>query len=186
MNSILQPCPAAGTMTASQQGDDAVSAAPPLHIRAAEHADCATILEFIVALAEYERLRHEVTATVADLERTLFGERPGAEVVIAEWRGEAAGFALFFPSYSTFLARPGIYLEDLFVHPHLRGHGIGLSLLRHLARLAVERGCGRLDWSVLTWNEPAIRFYERIGARAMRDWTQYRLDGERLRALAAA
>lgn len=156
----------------------------PLRIRAATRADCATILDFIVALADYEKLRHQVVATVADLERTLFGERPGAEVVIAEWQGEPAGFALFFPNYSTFLARPGIYLEDLFVHPRFRGHGIGFALLRHLAGLAVARGCGRLDWSVLDWNETAIRFYEQIGARALGDWTTYRLDGEQLESLA--
>ena len=155
-----------------------------LRVRAAHRDDCATIHAFIVALAEYEQLRHEVVATVDDLERTLFGAQPGAEVILAEWRGEAAGFALFFPNYSTFLARPGIYLEDLFVHPHMRGRGIGLSVLRHLARLAVERGCGRLDWSVLDWNEPAIRFYRRLGARGMSDWTQYRLDGTHLHALA--
>lgn len=158
----------------------------PLRIRPAERADCALILEFIVALADYEKLRHECVATMGALQETLFGARPGAEVLIAEWREEPAGFSLYFPNYSTFLARPGIYLEDLFVHPRYRGHGIGVALLRHLARLAVARGCGRLDWSVLDWNEPAIRFYRRIGARALDDWTQFRLDGDALKTLASA
>lgn len=157
-----------------------------LKIRPARRRDCPVILEFIVALAEYECLRHEVTATVTDLERTLFSPRPSAEVVIAEWDGNPAGFALFFSNYSTFLARPGLYLEDLFVRPECRGRGIGLALLRHLARLALVRGCGRLDWSVLGWNAPAIAFYRRIGARPLDEWTQFRVDGDRLQALAAA
>ncbi|MEJ8566677.1 GNAT family N-acetyltransferase [Elongatibacter sediminis] len=162
-----------------------MSESSQLVIRQARAQDAPQILEFIIALAEYEKLRDEVVATVEDLEQTLFGPRPAAEVVIAERNGEPAGFALFFPSYSTFLARPGIYLEDLFVLPAQRGAGIGLALLRHLARLAVDRGCGRLDWSVLDWNEPAIGFYRRIGARGLDDWTQFRLDGESLTALAA-
>ena len=156
----------------------------PLHIRAARKEDCATILHFIRELAEYEKLLHAVVATEAELSRTLFGPRPGAEILIAEWQGTAAGFALFFPNYSTFLARPGIYLEDLFVLPQFRGNGIGLGLLRSLAKIAVDRDCGRLDWSVLDWNEPAIRFYLGIGARALDDWTQYRLDGASLRRMA--
>ena len=157
-----------------------------LHVRAARQDDCGTILHFIRALAEYEKLLHAVVATEATLMRTLFGPHPGAEVLIAEWNGEAAGFALFFPNYSTFLARPGIYLEDLFVLPQFRGYGIGLGLLRRLAQLAVERDCGRLDWSVLDWNEPAIRFYRDIGARALDDWTQFRLEGASLRQMAGA
>ena len=155
-----------------------------LHIRTAAREDCGTILHFIRKLAEYEKLLHAVVATEAALLRTLFGPQPGAEVLIAEWKGEAAGFALFFPNYSTFLARPGIYLEDLFVMPHFRGHGIGLGLLRRLAQIAVERDCGRLDWSVLDWNEPAIHFYRSLGARALDDWTQFRLEGESLKRVA--
>lgn len=155
-----------------------------LHIRKAERRDCAIILQFIKALAEYEKLLHEVVATEAKLADTLFGEHPGAEVMIAEWSKEPAGFALFFHNYSTFLSQPGIYLEDLFVYPQFRGHGIGKSLLIYLAEVAVERHCGRLDWSVLDWNEPAIRFYKSIGARAMDDWTQFRLAGKSLENLA--
>jgi len=155
-----------------------------LIIRNAVREDCAVILHFIRALAEYEKLLHEVVATQDTLAETLFGDQPGAEILIAEWDGQAAGFALFFHNYSTFLARPGIYLEDLFVHPEFRGHGIGKHLLTRLAGLAVERGCGRLDWSVLDWNEPAIRFYQGIGARALDDWTQFRLDGEALAEMA--
>ena len=153
-------------------------------IRPADKSDAALILSFIQGLAEYEKLAHEVVGTEQDLRRTLFGEQPSAEVLIAEYEGTPAGFALFFTSYSTFLARPGIYLEDLFVLPEYRGHGIGNTLLAFLAGLVVERKMGRLDWSVLDWNEPAIKFYEQIGARGLTDWTQYRLDGEALRQLA--
>jgi len=153
---------------------------PQLEIRPAARGDSELILDFIRALADYERLSHEVVATARRIENTLFGERPGAEVVIAEWGGEPAGFALFFPNYSTFLGQPGIYLEDLFVHPEFRGRGIGKALLIHLAGLVVERGWGRLDWSVLDWNQPAIDFYVALGARAMGDWTQYRLQGKAL------
>ncbi len=153
-------------------------------IRPATSDDAALILSFIQGLAEYEKLAHEVVGTEQDLRRTLFGDRPSAEVLIAEYAGKPSGFALFFTSYSTFLARPGIYLEDLFVLPGHRGHGIGKSLLAYLAGLVVERDMGRLDWSVLDWNEPAIKFYEQIGARGLTDWTQYRLDGKTLRQLA--
>jgi GNAT superfamily N-acetyltransferase len=158
-------------------------------IRPATAADVPVILELIRGLAEYERLAHEAVATEDDLRRTLFGERPVAEVVLAELAAEApapaAGFALFFHNYSTFLGRPGIYLEDLFVRPELRGRGIGRRLLEHLARLAVERDCGRLEWSVLDWNEPAIRFYRSIGAGPMDGWTVQRVTGDGLAALAA-
>jgi GNAT superfamily N-acetyltransferase len=157
----------------------------PLTIRPAAEADCALILEFIVALAVYEKLEHEVVATEAQLRRTLFGKRPAAEVLIAEWEGQPAGFALFFTNYSTFLGRPGTYLEDLFVHEKFRGNGIGKALLKHLAALTVERDGGRFEWSVLDWNEPSIRFYEALGARGMPEWVQYRLDGDALRAIAA-
>lgn len=156
-----------------------------LHIRSARREDCATILHFIKALAEYEKLLHKVVATEALLANTLFGEHRGAEVLIAEWHEEPAGFALFFSNYSTFLAQPGIYLEDLFVQPRFRGHGIGKSMLCYLAKLAVLRKCGRLDWSVLDWNEDAIRFYRSLGAKAMDDWTQFRLEGSFLRTMAS-
>jgi GNAT superfamily N-acetyltransferase len=155
-----------------------------LAIRPALSADAGLIHQFIFELAEYERMAHEVVGTAEDVARTLFGPRPAAEVVIAEWQNQPAGFALFFPNYSTFLAQPGMYLEDLFVRPGFRGRGIGKALLSHLAQLSLERGYGRLDWSVLDWNEPAIRFYRSIGARGLDAWTQYRLDGDALKALA--
>ncbi|MGH7628627.1 MAG: GNAT family N-acetyltransferase [Gemmatimonadales bacterium] len=142
------------------------------------------ILEFIRGLAEYERLAHAVVATEESLRKSLFGPGPDAEVVIAWVGDEPAGFALFFHNYSTFLGQRGLYLEDLFVTPAFRGHGVGRRLLQHLARLAVERGCGRFEWWVLDWNEPAIRFYESLGARPMSDWTVYRMTGNALRALA--
>ena len=157
-----------------------------LALRAATAADSALVLGFIRELAEYERLAHEVVATEDDLARTLFGPAPAAEVVIASWDGEPVGFALFFPSYSTFLARPGLYLEDLYVRPSHRGRGIGLALLRHLAGLAVEREYGRFEWSVLDWNAPAIRFYESVGAVPLAEWTRYRLAGDALSSFATA
>jgi GNAT superfamily N-acetyltransferase len=155
-----------------------------LSIRFAGPGDCGVILGFIRALAEYERLAHEVTADEAQLRATLFGARPGAEVLIAELAGAPVGFALFFPSYSTFLARPGLYLEDLFVEPAARGRGCGLALMAALARLAVQRGYGRFEWSVLDWNRPALDFYEKLGARPQSEWTVQRLVGEPLAALA--
>jgi GNAT superfamily N-acetyltransferase len=153
-------------------------------IRFGNPADVATIAELIRALARYEKLEHEVTMTEERLAVALFGERPYAETLIAEIGGEPVGFALFFHSFSTFLAQPGVYLEDLFVMPELRGSGIGRSLLGRLAQIAVERGCGRLEWAVLNWNHDAIRFYERLGAKPNSDWTIYRLAGEPLRSLA--
>lgn len=153
-------------------------------IRDATPNDVHTIAELIRALAEYERLAHEVVLDEAELRAHLFGERRYAEVVLAEEAGEVVGFALFFHNYSTFLGKPGIYLEDLFVRPEHRGGGHGKALLAHLARLAVERGCGRLEWSVLDWNEPSIAFYESLGAVAMDEWTVHRLSGDVLRALA--
>jgi len=155
-----------------------------LRIRAGERADVPLIAELIRGLAEYERLADEVKMTEDKLERTLFGERRYAETLIAEDDGRPVGFALFFHNYSTFLAQPGIYLEDLFVRPEHRGSGVGRALLEALARTAVERGCGRMEWAVLDWNESAIGFYERLGARPNSDWTVYRLTGEALRALA--
>lgn len=156
----------------------------PIRIRPATADDAPLVVDLIHGLAEYERLAHECIADEARVRATLFGDRPEAEVVIAELDGRPAGFALFFHNYSTFLARRGLYLEDLFVYPDLRGHGIGRALLAHLARLAVERGCGRLEWSVLDWNEPAIRFYRSLGAVPMEEWTVYRVTGEALAKLA--
>jgi GNAT superfamily N-acetyltransferase len=134
----------------------------------------------IQGLAEYEKLSHVCCATEEQLRRTLFGERPAAEVLLAELNGECVGFALFFANYSTFLAQPGIYLEDLFVKPYARGRGAGLSLLIELAKLAIERGCGRVEWAVLDWNEPSIGFYKKLGAVPMEEWTTFRLTGEPL------
>jgi len=156
-----------------------------LTIREATRADVPLILTFIRELAEYEKLLHEVEATEADLAETLFGSTPRAEVVIAESEGSAAGFALFFHNYSTFAGRPGIYLEDLYVRPAARGKGVGRALLAHLADLALARGCARLEWAVLDWNRAAIAFYESLGARAMDEWTVYRLSGETLRRASA-
>jgi GNAT superfamily N-acetyltransferase len=153
-------------------------------IRPATEDDVPIILSLIRELAAYERLSHEVVATEGLLRESLFGERRGAEVLIACCKGAPAGFALFFHSFSTFLGRPGIYLEDLYVKPKFRGRGIGYALLTHLARLAKERGCGRLEWSVLDWNEPAIKLYKSIGAVPMDEWTVYRLTGEALETLA--
>jgi GNAT superfamily N-acetyltransferase len=156
-----------------------------IRIRPAEPRDIGTIQDFILALAEYERLAHEVRAERAVLEHHLFGPRPTAEVLIAEQDdAEPVGFALFFHNFSTFEGRPGIYLEDLYVAPEARGIGAGKAMLSRLAQLALERDCARLEWAVLDWNEPAIAFYRSIGARAMDDWTVQRLDGDALRALA--
>lgn len=154
-------------------------------IRTATVDDVPLIRELIEGLAEYERLSHECMATDALLHETLFGEKPYAEVIIAEVNEVAAGFALFFHNYSTFLARPGIYLEDLFVRPAMRGHGVGKALLKHLASLAVARNCGRLEWSVLDWNEDAIGFYRSLGARPQDEWTVYRVTGDALTRLAS-
>lgn len=155
-----------------------------LTIRSAKREDVPLIRDFIRQLAEFEKLQHEVTASEENLRSTLFGPKPYAEVLIAEHDGVPAGFALFFHSYSTFLGRPGIYLEDLFVKPSERGRRIGYHLLRHLAAIAVQRGCGRLEWSVLDWNRNAIRFYESLGARERGGWLVYRLDGDALAKLA--
>jgi GNAT superfamily N-acetyltransferase len=154
------------------------------HLRSATSDDVPVIAELIRGLARFEKLEQEVVMTEELLASALFGDRPYAEVVLAEDDGRPVGFALFFHNFSTFLGRPGIYLEDLFVIPEHRGHGIGRMLLAHLARLAVERGCGRLEWAVLDWNRDAIQFYERLGARPNSDWTVYRLAGEALTGLA--
>ncbi len=157
---------------------------PNFSIRSATAADVGKILRFIQDLAEYEKLRHACVATEAFLQETLFGARPYAEVVFACEDGVEVGFALFFHNFSTFLAQPGIYLEDLFVDPSKRGRGYGKKLLQHLARLAVERNCGRVEWAVLNWNQPSIDFYKSLGAKAQDEWQVYRLTGEALSALA--
>ena len=150
----------------------------------ATEADVPAIHGLIRGLAEYERLSHELVATETDILRGLFGSRRFAEVILAKQAGDSLGFALFFHNYSTFLGRPGIYLEDLFVRPDRRGQGIGRQLLVALAQIAVERGCGRLEWSVLDWNESAIGFYRRMGARVLDDWRICRVTGEALGRLA--
>lgn len=157
---------------------------PGLVIREATVADVPLILTFIRALAEYERLLHEAVATEESLRRNLFGERRYAEVVIGELDGEPVSFALFFHNFSTFLGKPGLYLEDLFVKPEARGKGIGKMMLAFLAKLAKERDCGRLEWWVLDWNEPAIKFYGSIGAIPMDEWTVHRVTGDALEQLA--
>ncbi len=159
---------------------------PTAHARieAATARDVAVVRRLIAGLAEYENLSSELTATEDDLRASLFGERPAAEVLLAWVGDEAVGFAVFFQSYSTFLGRPGLYLEDLFVVPERRRRGYGRQLLARVAALAVERGCGRLEWSVLDWNEPARRFYRSLGARPMDEWTVHRLTGDALRRVA--
>jgi GNAT superfamily N-acetyltransferase len=173
-----------------QDGDGAVrqpmqTRIPGFVVRFAEKEDAGLILRFIKGLAEYEKLSHAVTATEDLLRETLFGNRQVAEVLIGEYHGDAVAFALFFHNYSTFLGRPGIYLEDLFVTPEKRGLGFGKVLLAFLAKLAAERKCGRIEWSVLDWNTPAIRFYQKLGAVTMDEWTVHRLTGEALDRLAA-
>ncbi len=155
-------------------------------IRPATERDIPTVLAFIRELADYERLSHEVSATEEDLAEALFGVRPFVEVILGESEGEPVGFALFFHNFSTFLGRPGIYLEDLYVRPEYRGRGVGKALLARLASIAVERRCGRLEWSVLDWNSPSIAFYNSLGAVPMDEWTIYRLTGESLARLAGA
>lgn len=156
-----------------------------VRILPARSEDVPIILNMIRALGDYERLSHEVVATEEGLRNWLFGERPAAEVVLAYADGAVVGFALFFHNFSTFLGRPGLYLEDLFVQPEWRSRGIGRQLLVHLAELAVERGCGRMEWTVLDWNESALRFYERMGARVMKEWQICRLTGDSLSRVAS-
>ena len=156
-----------------------------LHIRHARPEDTSTILRFIRELAEFEKLSHEVVANEAQLESSLFGPNKGStEVLIGEFEGRPVCFALYFQNYSTFLAQPGIYLEDLFVTPSMRSKGFGEAMLKRIAEIAVERNCGRFEWSVLDWNEHAIRFYKRLGAEPMSDWTVFRLTGRALLKLA--
>ena len=156
----------------------------PIDIRPAVPGDIPLVLKFIQELADYERLSHEVTATEDELRSTLFCVRPVAEVVIASHDDVPVGFAVFFATYSTFLGKPGLYLEDLFVRPAARGNGIGRALVEYLARLTVERGWGRFEWRVLDWNEPSIAFYRKLGAEPLEDWTVFRVTGAALRALA--
>ena len=155
-----------------------------LSIREAREADIPTILQFIRDLAEYEKLSHEVVASEENLRDTLFGNRRAAECLLGFHEGEAVCFAIFFHNYSTFKGKAGLYLEDLFVRPAFRGRGFGKAMLQHLARIASERDCARFEWSVLDWNEPAIRFYKSLGAVPMDEWTVFRLSGEALDKLA--
>ncbi len=156
-----------------------------IQIREATAVDVPVILELIRGLADYEKLSDQVTATEEQLRQTLFGARPGADVLLAYVDQICTGFALFFPNYSTFLAKPGIYLEDLYVIPEWRGKGIGRALLSRVAATARERGCGRLEWEVLDWNAPSIGFYKSLGAVPMEEWTKYRVTGEALEKLAS-
>jgi GNAT superfamily N-acetyltransferase len=155
-------------------------------IRPAARNETSLVLEFIRELARYERLEHEVSASETELSEALFGDRRYAEVIFGESGGIPVGFALFFHNFSTFKGRPGIYLEDLFVRPEARGRGIGKALLAYLARTAVERRCSRLEWTVLDWNEPSIRFYRNLGALSMDEWRIFRLTGPALEQLAAS
>lgn len=158
---------------------------PDFEIRAAGVADVPVILSFINKLADYERLAHEVVATEESLRQTLFNSRKTAEVAIGYFQNTPVGLVLFFQNYSTFLGRPGLYIEDLFVDESYRRRGFGAALLRHVARLAIERNCGRLEWSVLDWNKPAVDFYTKLGAVPMSDWTVFRVTGQNLALLAS-
>ncbi len=173
---------AAGLTTA---GEAAVGSTGALVIRPATPDDAATIANLVYELAVYEKLEQYARATPDDFRQHLFGPRPYAEAMMAEVDGEPAGFALFFPTFSTFRGQPGLYLEDIYVKPAHRGQGIGKTLLAALARLAIDRGLGRLEWAVLNWNSPAIGFYHGLGARPLDDWTTYRLSDAPLTALAA-
>ena len=153
---------------------------PDFVIKKAKEQDIPVILNFIKELAEYEKLSHDVIATEAGLRQTLFCEKPYAEVLIGYFKNEPVGFALFFHNYSTFLGRPGIYLEDLYVNPKQRGKGFGKELMLHVARIAKERNCGRFEWAVLDWNAPAIQFYKSLGAVPMAEWTIFRVTADKL------
>ncbi len=157
---------------------------PPLTLRPALPDDAPLVHEFVLAIAAYEKLSHEVTAGVEDIRAALSGEPPPVEVLLAYWEDVPAGFALYYHNFSTFTGRRGLYLEDLFVKPEFRGKGVGKELLMELVRRAKTRGCARMEWVALDWNEPAIRFYEQIGARAMNEWTLFRLAEDRIHALA--
>ncbi len=164
--------------------DKEMNAGEVFNIRPALESECGLILNFIKELAEFEKLLHEVEATEEMIRKNIFEKRI-AEVIFAELNGEPVGFALFFHNFSTFVGKPGIYLEDLYVKPEYRGKGIGKGLLIYLARLAKERGCGRFEWAVLNWNEKAISFYRSLGAKPMNEWTVYRLDGMELDKVAS-
>ena len=153
-------------------------------LRTSTEADIPLLLAFIRELAQYEKLLNEVTATEESLRESLFGARRSAEALIADWEGKPAAFAVFFHNFSTFLGRPGLYLEDIYVKPELRGKGIGGTILAYLAKLAAERGCGRVEWAVLDWNAPALKFYRSIGAVPMTEWTVHRVAGGALKLLA--
>jgi len=155
---------------------------PTLSVRAAQPSDVALIHVLICELADYEKLRHTVAATEDDLRAALFGERPFCEALVGAVDDTDLGFALYFQNYSTFVGRPGLYLEDLYVRPAARGVGLGKALLQRIAALAVERRCGRVEWTALDWNEPAIKFYEGLGARQMSEWRLFRLSGEELKS----
>lgn len=155
-----------------------------LTIRSARAEDAPLIFQFVNELAEFEKLSHEVVATEEDIRKTMFGQTPRAFCVIAEWEGKPAGFALFYYNYSTFLAKNGLYLEDLYVREEMRGYGIGKALLAHLAAKAKKEDCGRLEWWVLDWNKASIDFYESLGAQAMKEWTVYRLSDGALNRMA--
>lgn len=156
-----------------------------IDIREARSGDAPLVLDFIRKLADYEKLSHEAVATAGDIHEALFGPMPRCHCELAFWNGEPAGFALWFYNFSTFRGKAGIYLEDLFVEPALRGRGLGKALLKHLARRCVAEGLPRFQWWVLNWNEPSIRFYESLGARPMKEWTVYRVSGEALERLAS-
>lgn len=162
------------------------SAMSKINVRPAQTGDCELVCELIHELAEYEKLAHACLVTPGALRAQLFGVRPAAECVMGELDGVAQGFALFFQNFSTFMAKPGLYLEDLFVRPAARGQGLGEALLRRLAQIACERGYGRMEWSVLDWNEPAIGFYRKLGAMPMDEWTVFRVTGDSLTSLANA
>lgn len=155
------------------------------NIRAAQREDAATILHFIRELAIYEKAEHEVKATLETIQDSMFGEQSGVYGLIAELGGEAVGFAVYFYNYSTWLAKPGLYLEDLYVSPAKRGKGYGVALLKHLAGIAVDKECGRFEWSCLDWNTPSRAFYESLGAEPLSEWIGYRMSGDRLRTFAA-
>jgi GNAT superfamily N-acetyltransferase len=173
----------AGSKTSSEAG---ANARTDVRVRSARPEDGETIARFVRELAAYEKLDHEVRASADDYREHLFGARPVAEALIAEQHGEPVGFALFFHTFSTFRGQPGIYIEDIYVRPAQRGRGVGKALLATVARLAVSRGCGRVEWSVLNWNSPAIGFYRTLGARPMDEWTVNRIDEEALTSLAAS
>jgi GNAT superfamily N-acetyltransferase len=159
-------------------------ASAAIHVRPAQPTDVSPMHTLLLELAAYERLSHAVQATADSLREALFGARPVAEAIVVEAGRQIVGYALYFTTYSTFVGRPGMYLEDLYVQPAWRGQGIGKRLLAEIARQAVERSCGRLEWAVLDWNQPSIDFYQRLGARPLDDWTTYRMTGEPLAALA--